>query len=142
MPQPTSTAKRRPIARPAGARQLTPKQCSSTIDAMAFIEIAMRGIIKGYAATPTIAAANFKTLPAVLGPDRRTLSRVRSYWLAAGYPATFPTVRDVDAMIGAADRMLAAAKQDDPTHLPEIYLDYNSALDQYTFDASNSLCPE
>jgi hypothetical protein len=143
LPQPTSTAKRRatPLTRPAGARQLSSPQCSSTLDDLVGISIDMRIVFDGYARSPEVATQNFKSLPSTLTKERRTIDRVRGYWLAAGYPSSFPTVRDLEAMAAAADRLFAAARAGDAARLPQIYLAYNSALQQYTFDANDSLCP-
>jgi hypothetical protein len=100
------------------------------------------GLLNGYNDSPTIVMGNYKSLPTVLAPDRRTLTRVKAAWLAAGYPKTFPTIRDVDRMSAAADRLFTAARRGDITPLPAIYLDYNSALAQYANDANDTLCPE
>jgi len=75
-------------------------------------------------------------------PDvRRDLVKIHKQWVAAAYPASFPTVKDLDAMVAALDRLTTAAKTKNLEGLPRIYQDLNSALAQYDFDSAD-LCVE
>lgn len=103
------------------------------------MEIVFAGYRQG---VPTIAMGNYRSIPRTEAKDRAALPTLRSAWLRAGYPAGFPTVRDIDAMLTAANELFAAARRGDIAPLPRIYLHYNSALDQYDNDANFSLCPE
>ena len=143
LPSPSSTATESHLHRPAGARQLSSHVCLDVIFQIGGLAQSMEIVFAGFAQnSPTVAMYNYATLPRVEARDRAALPKLRKAWLRAGYPATFPTVRDIDAMINAADRLFAAARKKDITPLPRIYLDYNSALHQYENDANHALCPE
>jgi hypothetical protein len=143
LPSPSSTATESHLHRPAGASQLSSHVCLDVIFKIGGIAQSMEIVFAGFKqGVPSVAVYNYGTIPRVEARDRAALPKLRQAWLRAGYPATFPTVRDIDAMINAADRLFAAARKKDITPLPQIYLDYNSALHQYENDANHALCPE
>jgi len=69
-------------------------------------------------------------------PDvRRDITAIRQRVVAAGFAASYPAVRDLDAMIATLGPLTAAAKAKRLDAMPKIYLDLNSALEQWTFDS-------
>ena len=142
LPTPTSTATKSNLHIPAGAHAMTQQECAFPVGHLISFQMLTASALQAYATTPDVATYNLKTLPGILAPDRKLIDQVRGYWLAAGYPASFPTVRDLDRLAAAADILIpAAAKADWPT-VEKVYLPLNSAFQQYVNDADNELCPE
>lgn len=142
LPTPTSTATTSILHRPAGARQLSSDQCTLPVVDLGGIPSSAEGVLKAYAHNPEVATDNLKTLPTVLASTRREITKVRGYWLAAGYPASFATVRDLDRLGSATDSLFAAAAKANWPAVEKVYLPLNSAYRQYLNDANDELCPE
>jgi hypothetical protein len=140
LPSPTSTATKRHVARPAGLPRLSAAACSSAADEVEGELIAMRIVFRNAKISRALAMSNFAGLAKFVPPDRAAVVTMRRHWLTAGYPATFPTVRDTDNMISALDQFLVAIKGKKLAAVPQIYLDLNSASDQYSNDINTELC--
>jgi hypothetical protein len=75
-------------------------------------------------------------------PQLKTVRQARSTWLADGYPASFPVVRDLDDYIAIYEKFLKAAKTDDLDAVPHLHTELNKINAQYNADADERVCKQ
>ncbi len=136
LPQPTSTAIKRRVTKPPGARPVSFATCLAGTDIIAEF---LKGAVFG-AVTPAIQQSNFVGSGQLATRELPKLARSRSAFLAAGYPRSFPTVRDLDNLITALHDLLSAIQAKDLVRLPAIYLRLSSAQDQFRNDTPDAIC--
>ena len=118
--------------------------CGDAIGAANQILVSIKGPLIAAAQDPPNAGQSRAVMPGVvpyIPKVNRDITKARQQWLAGGYPADSPAVRDIDAMLAALDRLVPLAKAADLNAISKIYLDLNSALDQYVYD-SGAFCTQ
>ncbi|HZC69206.1 MAG TPA: hypothetical protein VE442_00790 [Jatrophihabitans sp.] len=77
------------------------------------------------------------------GSERRRIGKARKTWLADGYPAKFPMVRELDSLIEIYTKIIAAAKAKNLDPLPDLYVRLEKVDGQYSADTgSPSVCEQ
>jgi hypothetical protein len=79
-------------------------------------------------------------LPQLVGPQLHDVRKARTTWLADGYPAGFPVVRDLDGFIAVYEQFLKVARTGNLDAVPGLYLRLVKVNAQYGADAGNSVC--
>jgi hypothetical protein len=134
LPGSTATADR--VLRPTGLPQIPGRTCSDANDAVSlYLKVAVFA-----APTPLAQTSNFTGAGRLAARELPPMRRAKGAFLAAGYPTTFPVVRDIDREIAALIRLMAIAKDGDLKALPPVYSDLVSARDQFAHDATDDIC--
>jgi hypothetical protein len=132
---------RRAVHRPPGAKPLHAipgkPNCATAGGEANLVLTQIKGPLIYAPSTPEQSLSILRTMGPFLVKPRRDAVTVRGQWLAAGYPASYPAIQDLDAIISAFDRLAVAAKAEDLNAMSKIYQDLNSASDQYAFDGDD-----
>jgi hypothetical protein len=78
----------------------------------------------------------------LLNPELKLIRKARATWLADGYPADFPTVKELDGYISIYGQLHTAAAQRDLTPVPRLYRELQKVDGQYGADAGPTVCTQ
>lgn len=134
--QPSPTAIKRAVTRPAGASRVGFHTC---VAALGVVDIYLKNQIFSMPDV-NVQLAQLAGAGRLARSERKRAEKARRTWLRDGYPRDFPVVRDLDALIGIYNKVIAAATAKNLNPLPALYLRYRQANAQYAADADDSVC--
>lgn len=129
---------KRTLTRPPGAAVVDRHTCGVPLDEVA-------PYLKNQVFVAPDVSLQLSQLPGagrLAASERREIRKARRVWLRDGYPAGFPTVRDLDNYIAVLTRTVAAARAGSLDPLPRLYLQLEKINAQYLQDSGPTVCQQ
>lgn len=137
LPVGSPTPIKRSVTRPAGAKIVDYRTC--TDPAGYLVDLYLKNEVFSQS-DRTLQDQQLADIGGLLGPQLRKTQHARATWLADGYPASFPVVRDLDGLISVYDKLHKAARTKDLDAVPHLYTELMTVDAQYRTDANNRVC--
>jgi hypothetical protein len=83
-----------------------------------------------------------ENIDGLLTPELKLIRQARATWLADGYPADFPTVKELDGYISIYGQLHTAAARRDLSPVPRLYRDLQKVDGQYAADTGPTVCKQ
>jgi hypothetical protein len=136
--QPSPTPIKRTLRRPAGAKVVDFGTCIAPTNVVGLY--LKQQILE--APQRSIQEMQLADLPTLLNSEFRNVRKAHATWLADGYPAGFPVVKDIDGFIAVYSKLQNAVRTKDLEAVPTLYLRLTKVIAQYDADAGAPVCAQ